>query len=47
LPYTDAGTPAQSGRVYFYLVTQEIGGIEGSLGNAADGFLRPNDNSCP
>jgi hypothetical protein len=46
LPFNDTYEPARATAV-FYLVTQEIAGVEGSLGNDFTGRLRPNDNPCP
>ncbi|HXU11311.1 MAG TPA: putative metal-binding motif-containing protein, partial [Candidatus Binatia bacterium] len=48
LPDTSlADDPPPRGQAVFYLVTGNIGGVEGSLGKNSAGAERPNANPCP
>jgi len=46
MPLEDTVIPAES-EILFYLVTLEIAGWEGGLGDASDTFPRVNTGQCP
>jgi len=46
MPLEDTGVPVE-GEVVFYLVTLELAGWEGPLGDASDTFARVNTRRCP